>query len=292
MSKWFTGGTAALVVAFAIASAVAPLHAQQTSGLTLPFSSTGTGTAGAAQLSGILHIAQFTELNGQAFAAGTLSVSVPNQSSGTTGSSVVTDVVVPVVSITSGSTALNLSSVNTSGATAGNTFASSTQGVTAGVGFLASPAAPIGRAGVPTSVVPGQVATCGPIHLVVGPIDVNQPSLVLHLDRLAVDVASTPGVASPLNDTVCSAEAALSQASTASSSTGTATQPSSVSTPTTPTGTATVGTAGTVGTMGTVGTTATTMGMAGTTATTAAAAQPLTPLQNVVALLNQLLGTL
>jgi hypothetical protein len=287
VSKWTAAGTAVVIVVFGLVS-VSHLRAQQvSSALSLPFSTTGTGPAGVVQASGVFRIAQFTEQNGRLFAAGTLTVGVGDQASAasTTSASpasnraVVTQVVLPVLAVSSGSTsaALTFGASSTSTTSTFSTVGAAAPGVSTAsapiisgttVSQAGGTSAPTTTAGVPASAAPGQVANCGPLHLEVGPVDLDQPTLALHLDRLVLDV--TPPSASPtsLNQWMCSVDAALAQAASAGATTAGGTQA--------------------VGMMGTITTAGTVAGTAGTTPGT----QPATPLQNFVTVLNQGLGVL
>jgi hypothetical protein len=266
VSKLLSVTRAVGIVALGLAS-VAHLQAQQSASLRLPFDATVAGPAGVVQTSGVFRIAQFAEQNGQIVAVGTLTVGVPSQVSANA-SSLVTQAIIPVMAVRSGSTSAALNFGGPSSATAVLLPASSgmvTTSSTSGVSVNGTP-------GVPASAAPGQVANCGPLHLEVGPVDVNQPGLALHVDRLTVDIAPPSGASTGLNQWMCSADAALAQASGGG---GTRTG-----------ATATIQFAPFSGPNAA---SATTLAPAGGAR---AASEPATPLQGLVAVLNQLLVVL
>jgi hypothetical protein len=250
----------------------------------------------------VLRIDRFIEQNGQMFVVGAVVAGVPDQSGAASNTSLVTQVVVPVLAVRSASSnaALNLGGASTpaSAATSGTggssipgtvgttgTASAGTSGTTSGVGFTAATTSG-GTGGVPASTTPGQLAGCGPLHVEVGPVTVTQSNLAFRLDRVAVDIAPPLGVQSPVNQMMCSADGALSQASGTGLSSGSSvvgtTGTASTTTGTTSTTGTTPGTTGMTGAVATGATTSGTSGAAGTTGTT------VTPLQALVSALNDL----
>lgn len=270
MSKWCAGVLAALTFVVSAGAARAQQPSQSSSSLgalSLPFASIGTGTAGPVETAGVLRIARFTEQNGRLFVVGTVTVDVPGASSSAANTSLVTQVAIPVLSIrgASGSAVLSFggsAAAGTSPATGAAAPGSAVPGVPAtGVSATAGGAAS-GTAGVPSSSLPGQAATCGPLRLEVGPVTVSQSTLALRLERVTVDLVSPAGLSSPVNELVCSAESAVSQAAAARATGNAASR--------------TAGVPSVTGTTGTVG-------------GTGSASQP-TALQQLVAAMNRLVG--
>ena len=267
-------------VAFAAVLAIASLasvSAQAGGGLSIPVVS--TGQAGSP---GVLRITQFTLLDDRtAVAVGTLSVSA----TGTDGQrTIVTQVAVPVIGVTSATARSASAGVATPAAGAGGTQASGFPGTTSGTGHA-------GTGFGTTTVTPGQVATCGPLRVALGPLRIARQGLTMNVPRLEIEIdggadAAASSIASQgssmLASAVCSAEAALATPGSRTGAFG-------------GTGTTTTGATGTTGAAvsGTFGTGAsTTSGTTTSGGVSGAGTDPVSALQNLVTALNGVLGAL
>jgi len=230
------------IAALGIAS-IADLRAQQASqpvGVSVPFSA----ASGAGFVSGELRITQVTEQNGQLLAVGTLGIATDQ--SGAPGTAV-TQVIVPVLAVSSTSTGAAMSFGGTAAA------APAVPGTPAGVAPFTPGAAPggpadatagaFGWAAAPASPTPGTQANCGPLRVELGPLDLAAALPGLRLERVVVDIAAPQGSVTPVNSLLCSADAALAAAASAGSAANTApaigaAQPGAVGTSGTAQGTA------------------------------------------------------
>jgi hypothetical protein len=141
-----------------------PLLAQQTTqtatmsgtGLTIPFTATGTNNGGTADVTGTFSLIRFATQNGQLFAVGTLTATVPD-----------------------------------------------TVGVRTVVQRVALPVTAINH-GAPTATGVIQQASCGILHLELGPLDLDLLGLVVHLDRVVLDISAESGPGNLLGNLLCS----------------------------------------------------------------------------------------
>jgi hypothetical protein len=239
MKKWVAVVATAGIAAFGFASLT--VRAQQIgTGLDVPFATTGTGQSASVAISGDFRITQFIEQGGSAFAAGTLAVAVGDPTAPRT---TVTQVVVPLLNISSASSSSSLtlasgSSTVTPGTTVGtatNLFGQAitttatlgTPMTTNGTGTTASsfnstPAASsFTLAGAASATAPGVQANCGPIQMQMGPLDETVGGTSFHLDRLVLNIAAPQNLASSVSTLMCSTDAALAQAAGAKSSAAT-----------------------------------------------------------------------
>jgi len=253
---------AAGAAVFAIAS-LGQVAAQVAGGLSIPV--VGGGLQGTA----VLRITQFTLQDERtAVAIGTLSASTTGSNGHRT---VVAQVAMPVVSVTS-------ATVTTGGVDLGAEGGGGAFGVAGTTGGTGGG----GTAFAPGAAAPGQVAVCGPLRVVLGPMTIARQGLTLNVQRLDIDidagleattVSAVSQAASRLNTAVCSVDAALAAQRQGAGILG---------------GTGVTGTTGTTG--ATAGTTAGTTATIGGGMTVGAATGQPTPLQNLVAALNEVLG--
>lgn len=255
-------GLSILIVAFAFES-YHGAHAQQRQssvpltsvGLSVPFTTMGTAQAGSAAVAGVFRITQFLEQNGRAFATGTLAIGLGDAAAPRT---LVQQVAVPVLVVRSASSSSSLTLGGASPPVTPGSFAGfSATMPAAGTTATDTTAASVGTA---SAAIPGVQANCGPLHLEIGPFDQSTSGLSFHLDRLVLDLAAPADMVSSASALMCSADAALAQASGVSPS-------------------------------GTPGTTAFTSSFTApnpSLATSTAAGTATTPLQSLVAVLNQI----
>jgi len=59
-------------------------------------------------------------------------------------------------------------------------------------------------AAAPTALVQAAAASCGVLHLELGPLDLDLLGLVVHLDRVVLDIAAEPGPGNLLGNLLCS----------------------------------------------------------------------------------------
>lgn len=249
--------TAAAVLGIAALgiTSVVDLRAQQALQSPVGISVPFSASAGAGFVTGELRITQFAEQNGQPVAIGTLGLATDN--SGAPGTEV-TQVVVPVLAVASTSTGASMAF----GRSAARPTTPGTPTGTAIEGTTGS----FGAAAAPTSSTPGTQANCGPLRIELGPLDLGQALTGLQIPRLVVDVAAPQGSVTTVNSLVCAADAALASAAAAGTGGGDA-------------ATAAIGSAQPGG------------AVSGTGGTTQAAVTA-TPLQGLVASLNQVLAGL
>jgi hypothetical protein len=249
------------------------------SGLNVPFTTTGTGNGGTVPVSGVFRITQFVEQAGRAWAAGTLAI---GESDATTPRTVVRQVLVPVLHVSSATSSSSLTlalgpSSSAPGFPVGFSAVptSTVPETTTGTGTTTSQdtTAVAGTAG---SAVPGVQANCGPLHLELGPIDESAGTVAFHLDRLVVELAAPVGMVSSVSSAMCTADVALSQAA------GNSTASASATTTGTLTGATAAGTF-----LPSFG--SSTLGTSSPASTTSATVSG-TPLQQFVAALNQVVG--
>jgi hypothetical protein len=176
--------SAALVAALSATFALVPMPRlsaqanQKRDAVVIPFSAPATNNALSTTVTGTLSINKFVAQNGALLAIGTLAATVPDANGVHT---VVTEVTVPVTAAINGSSG--------------------------GQAVAAQPAAAAVAGAQPTgaqaAVVPA-VASCGILHLVLGPLDVNVLGLVVHLDQVVLDVSAQPGSGNLLGNLLCS----------------------------------------------------------------------------------------
>jgi hypothetical protein len=272
--------TAAFAAVFSIAS-LAPASAQTGGGLSIPI--VGAGQAGS---TGVLRITQFALLDERtAVAIGTLSIGATGGNGNRT---IVTQVAVPLIGVTSAGGRPGGIAIPATGA--GGTQASGLPGTTggtgqAGVGFPAA-----------SAPVPGQLTTCGPLRVTLGPVSVARQGLAVNVPRLDIDIDDGTDVAvaatasqgpSMLGSAICSAHEALAASNQAAA--GFAVNVVAGTAGTGVAGAAGTGLAGSTGT-GATGTAGT--GGAATSGTTATGTGQASALQNLVAALNGVLGSM
>jgi hypothetical protein len=186
MGKKFV--TAVTVALFTSALLGIPVSAQKNSkdgaGLTVPFTASGFSNGGAANITGTFTITKFARQANQLVAIGTLAATVPD---GTAVRTVIRQVTLPVSNISSTPTGAASAPVMSPGA--------ATPG--------ASVAAAAPQAAAPDAVAPLAVS-CGILHLELGPLDLDLLGLVVHLDRVVLDISADPGAGNLLGNLLCS----------------------------------------------------------------------------------------
>lgn len=231
---------ARLIACTAVASiaAFATPAAQQstTTGLTLPLTASGTTSRGTADVSGTVRVTQFIVLNNAVAAVATVVAHVNDPAAPT---NVVTQVMLPVSTITAtgqaGTTqqnfgmavsALQGSAAASNGSATGTVFPSTSNGLYS-PSFAGAPTATvIGPTGAATQITTtgaqSAQGACGPVHLEMGPLDINSAGLVVHLDRVVVDLTAPAATvlsnAAALGTAGSTAATAATTASTTASS--------------------------------------------------------------------------
>jgi hypothetical protein len=127
-------------------------------GLTVPFSAPGTLNDAPVDVAGTFTINRFAARDGKLFAIGTVVATVPAATGAGSGVRI-TQLAVPVTSITGGETA--------------------------SAGIIA------------------QQVACGILHLELGPLDLDLLGLVVHLDRVVLDISAEPGPGNLLGNLLC-----------------------------------------------------------------------------------------
>jgi hypothetical protein len=148
------------------ATHVSPLAAKQRNetSVTLPFSAPATVNGIPAVVTGTFNVTRFDASGGTLLAIGTIVATVPD---GAGVRSVITPASIPVDTMASGSPAA--------------------------ASAVAAPAA----------VVQAAAASCGILHLELGPLDLNLLGLVVHLDRVVLDISAAPGAGNLLGNLLC-----------------------------------------------------------------------------------------
>jgi hypothetical protein len=149
------------------ATQVAPVAAKQKTdpSVALPFSAPATVNGIPAVVTGAFNITRFDASNGQLLAIGTIIATVPD---GAGVRSIMTQASIPVDTTASG-----------------------------------SPAAAASAIVAPAAVVQAAAASCGILHLELGPLDLDLLGLVVHLDRVVLDISAAPGAGNLLGNLLC-----------------------------------------------------------------------------------------
>jgi hypothetical protein len=149
------------------ATQVAPVAAKQNTdtSVALPFSAPATVNGIPAVVTGTFNVTRFDASDGKLLAIGTIIATVPD---GAGVRSIITQASIPVDTMASGSP------------------------VAAASAILA-----------PAAVVQAAAASCGILHLELGPLDLDLLGLVVHLDRVVLDISAAPGAGNLLGNLLC-----------------------------------------------------------------------------------------
>jgi hypothetical protein len=163
-----------LTTTFAVTQ-VTPLAAakdKDNASVALPFSAPATVNGMPAVVTGTFNVTRFVARDGKLLAVGTIIATVPD---GAGVRSIITAATLPVDTTASGSP---------SAVTASSLAAAAPADVSA-------------------------LAVCGILHLVLGPLDLNLLGLVVHLDRVVLDISAAPGPGNLLGNLLCAVAALL-----------------------------------------------------------------------------------